>query len=87
MWMFNHQNVPPYGTEVPREQACYRCTRGEISQDDVFGSHCAGCLAELAAEAEHDFGDIGPAQAILANHRAFADWLHRRGRRSRADAA
>ena len=74
MWMFN-QDSPPHTRELADDPPCYRCNAGDISPLDVFGSHCADCLIGMAAEVEVDFGEIGDVQALLANHRAFADWL------------
>jgi len=73
--MFNYGT--PQGTEFAGAQRCYRCNVGLVSPIDVFDSHCTACLAGMHAEAERDFGDHGPAQSLLAKHRAFADWLRR----------
>jgi hypothetical protein len=78
--MFNYGNVPPHGLEVPEHEACQRCSGRDVSDGDLFGSHCAQCLADIAAEVDADFGDAGRAQRMLAGHRAFADWLRARGR-------
>ena len=79
--MFN-QDSPPQARELAGELRCYRCNAGDISPLDVFGSHCDDCLAGMAAEVEVEFGEFGDAQALLARHRAFDEWLRGRGARA-----
>jgi hypothetical protein len=73
MSMFNFGHLPDVEPAQPPQ--CYRCKRAEVASEDVFVTHCAECLAAIAAEVEAAFGDRGPAQAVLASHRAFAEWL------------
>jgi hypothetical protein len=77
--MFNYGHVP-HDVEVADARLCYRCTVGLITPIDVFANHCTACLVAMTAEVDGDFGAGGPAQLLLARHRAFADWLHRHGR-------
>jgi hypothetical protein len=78
--MFDFGAVPP-GTQRPEAQLCRRCSRYSVSPDDVFGTHCAECLAGMRAEIEAEFGTHGPVQVVLANHRAFSEWLRIRDAR------
>jgi hypothetical protein len=79
MSMFNYGDAQ-HDVEVADSQLCSGCGAELVSSLDLFANHCASCVVSMRAEVEGDFGAGGPAQLLLARHRAFDDWLQRKGR-------